>query len=472
MRTFTIIDDRLMTPFNEPARNLTVIGPDSVPMFLKFHQKEVTSRVLGPCPVEEDLNDILDLRQALSVARKDVSATDEIFAYRDNIYFDEEFVKYFLQAAREVGHPCQAVLPSDDPAWMRYTIPLSSMKRVQPRNGPAYYPVQMWYFPKGWGEPDTWVPLAVPSDALEKGYYNIPDSMTNIKVDTLEDGSDSDEIRKDQDLTHYLSERTCVVVESWVHLFNACVPLGTFSMGSRFEERIARENFLALRLMFQAILEQKQVLSSSALIKVGAGTDIHPSAKIFGPTTIGQNCTIGPGVVIDNCVIGDNVNIAQGCELMLSVVGNNCFLPFRAALFMTLLMEYTIVAQNTCLQMCVVGRNSFVGAGTTFTDFNLLPSPIRSLNYRGDYENIQQPVIGGCVGHNCRIGAGMIVYPGRVIESDTILAASAERRVIMKGITYEQSDHHHLAPRISKLHKRLYERGDIMDENSLLDEWT
>jgi hypothetical protein len=66
----------------------------------------------------------------------------------------------------------------------------------------------------------------------------------------------------------------------------------------------------------------------------------------------------------------------------------------------------------------------------------------------------------------------MIVYPGRVIESDTILTASAERRVIMKGITYEQSDHHHLAPRISKLHKRLYERGDIMDESALLDEWT
>jgi carbonic anhydrase/acetyltransferase-like protein (isoleucine patch superfamily) len=290
--------------------------------------------------------------------------------------------------------------------------------------------------------------------------------MTNIKV-----SEQRGEMQKDQDLTHYLSERTCMIVESWVHLFNAAVPLGTFSIGSRFEERIARHNLLALRMLFQAVLEQKQVLSSSSVVKVGSGTDIHPTAVILGPSSIGKNCTIGPGAVIDNCIIGDNVNIAQGAQLMLSVVGNNCFLPFRAALFMTLLMEYTIVAQNTCLQMCVIGRNSFVGAGTTFTDFNLLPSPIRCLNYRGEFEDIRQPVIGGCVGHNCRIGAGMIIYPGRIIESDTILTASPDRRVVMRNITYEQSDHHHQQPQIAKLHQRLYERGEVMDESKLLDEW-
>ena len=36
-----------------------------------------------------------------------------------------------------------------------------------------------------------------------------------------------------------------------------------------------------------------------------------------------------------------------------------------------------MIAQNTCLQMCVIGRNTFVGAGSTFTDYNLVPAPLR-----------------------------------------------------------------------------------------------
>ena len=46
---------------------------------------------------------------------------------------------------------------------------------------------------------------------------------------------------------------------------------------------------------------------------------------------------------------------------MLSVVGDGTFLPFRAALFMTTVMENSMIVQNTCLQMCVVGRNTFIG---------------------------------------------------------------------------------------------------------------
>ena len=65
---------------------------------------------------------------------------------------------------------------------------------------------------------------------------------------------------------------------------------------------------------------------------------------------------------------------------MLSVVGDGTFLPFRAALFMTTVMDNSMIAQNTCLQMCVVGRNTFIGAGSTFTDFNLVPAPIRALD--------------------------------------------------------------------------------------------
>jgi hypothetical protein len=50
----------------------------------------------------------------------------------------------------------------------------------------------------------------------------------------------------------------------------------------------------------------------------------------------------------------------------------------------------------------------------------------------------------------------MIIYPARTIESDVVLFASPERRVIDRNVAYEDSDHHRL--QMAHLHKRLYPR--------------
>ena len=149
---------------------------------------------------------------------------------------------------------------------------------------------------------------------------------------------------------------------------------------------------------------------------------------------------------------------------MLSVVGDGAFLPFRTALFMTTVMENSMIAQNTCLQMCVIGRNTFIGAGSTFTDYNLIPAPLRALDGNGKLSVSNRPVMGGAVGHNCRIGSGMIVYPSRTIESDVVLAASKDRRVIDRDVSFEDSDHHHL--KAARLHQALYHRQKDKDLES------
>jgi len=125
---------------------------------------------------------------------------------------------------------------------------------------------------------------------------------------------------------------------------------------------------------------------------------------------------------------------------------------------MTTIMENSLVAQNTCLQMSVIGRNTFVGAGSTWTDFNLLSLPIKARDGSGELKKSHRPVLGGCVGHNCRIGSGMLIYPARVIESDVILFASRDRRVIDRDVRYEDSDHLKLAE--ARLHSRTYPRED------------
>jgi UDP-N-acetylglucosamine diphosphorylase / glucose-1-phosphate thymidylyltransferase / UDP-N-acetylgalactosamine diphosphorylase / glucosamine-1-phosphate N-acetyltransferase / galactosamine-1-phosphate N-acetyltransferase len=456
MRKFIIEDDHLIAPFNEPARELSILNET-----LKLHHADVLDEVIGACPAELPLASIHDLPQVAPEG-------DEMVVYRDNLYFDLEFFAEFFEQARASRLPSRAVLPADDAAWMKYAVPLSRLEPVRDMNGRAlYYPLDLWYFPFGYVEPQQWREIPIYSEFKEIGYYNVPDSMANVRS---AGGDDETATTRDLDLTHLLTERSCLAIDAWVHVYYANVILGVFSRGKRFEKQITEHNLFALRVLFRAILEQKQVLSSSPVVQVGEGTVIDPSAVIIGPATIGRGCYIGPGVVIDNSIIGDHVNVAQGCQLMLSVVGNNSFLPFRAALFMSTLMEYTIVAQNTCLQMCVVGRNSFVGAGNTFTDFNLLPKQITALDGHGGLSDTGQPVLGGCVGHNVRIGSGMVVMPARVIESDVVLFASPDRRVVARNITYEESDHHKVRAAIAKRHKRRYPR-ELGSEEAYLEPW-
>jgi len=180
-------------------------------------------------------------------------------------------------------------------------------------------------------------------------------------------------------------------------------------------------------------------------VKIGKNCSIDPTAIIHGPTVIGNNVYIGAGVVITNSLIGDDGNIMQVSQVMLSVVSDRCYLPFNAGLFMTTLMENSMVAQLSCLQLCVVGRNTFIGAGNIFTDFHLLNRPIRTFHrWKGaekpELVEVGLPVLGSAVGHNVKIGSGFVVYPARMIESNTVLLYSAPDTAIGHNVVHLAGD--------------------------------
>ncbi len=359
---------------------------------------------------------------------------EETLVYRDNLFFDENYIRTFITAARKRGKPCRAAFSADDPAFKEHALPLSAS--YTPAGG--VFLADLWYYPRG-PVADA-EPLVIDLEAREVGYYHVPTYMAD----------------QSGDLVFQVPLRTLIAIDSWVHIFIADVVFGLFSRGARFEKQLNEDLGFKLKILSKALYEGKQILESSTLVKVGKNCVIDPHAIIHGPTTIGDNVTINAGAVIENCIIGNNVNISQDVQLMLAVVGDGAFLPFRASLFMTTVMENSMIAQNTCLQMCVVGRNTFIGAGSTFTDYNLIPAPLRALDGRGKLNYSNRPVIGSAVGHNCRLGSGMIVYPARTIESDVVLAASKDRRVIDKDVHYEDSDHHKF--KFANLHKRLYPR--------------
>jgi UDP-N-acetylglucosamine diphosphorylase / glucose-1-phosphate thymidylyltransferase / UDP-N-acetylgalactosamine diphosphorylase / glucosamine-1-phosphate N-acetyltransferase / galactosamine-1-phosphate N-acetyltransferase len=405
-----------ITPFNEPARDLRI---QNTPLWL--HQRNV----LAPYITRE-----VELRPGQRFPQQH----DEMIVYRDNLFFDEEYIAMFISAARRKKTACRAAFSIDDEAFKEHALPLSS----------SYTPAgqlflaDLWYYPQG---PVADVePLVIYLESRELGYYHVPTYMAD----------------QSGDLTFQVPLRALIAIDSWVHIFIADVVFGLFARGARFEKRLNEDLGFKLGVLGKALYEGCQILECSELVKVGKNCIIDPRAVIHGPTTIGDNVTINAGAVIENCIIGNNVNVSQDVQLMLSVVGDGAFLPFKAALFMTTVMENSMIAQNTCLQMCVVGRNTFIGAGSTFTDYNLIPAPIRARDGYGKLNFSNRPVIGSAVGHNCRLGSGMIVYPARTIESDVVLAASKDRRVIDKDVRYEDSDHHKL--KSASLHRRLYPR--------------
>jgi carbonic anhydrase/acetyltransferase-like protein (isoleucine patch superfamily) len=373
-----------LSPFNERARDLRIMNK---PLWLS--QRDV----LAPYVHRE---------AELSAGGRLPETEEECLIYSDNLYFDTGYIQEFLEKAKARGVACRAAFTTRDPAFREHALPLS----VSYTKEGDYYLADLWYYPHG---PEQYAqPLVVDTDTIEAGYYHVPTYMA------YEQG----------DLIFQVPKRSLLAIDTWVHIFIADVVYGLFARGARFEDRLDRDVLFKLSVLVRAMYEGKQVLDCSRVVEVGRNCTIDPSAVIHGPTSIGNNVTVGAGTVIENCVIGDNVNVGQGCQLMLSVVGDGAFLPFRASLFMSTFMDNSMVAQNTCLQMCVVGRNTFIGAGSTFTDYNLLPSPIRALDGNGKLGVANRPVLGGCVGHNCRLGAGMIIFPARTIESDVVLFAS------------------------------------------------
>ena len=403
-------------PFCEPARELRI---QNTPLWL--HQRNL----LAPYVTRE-----MELKQGERLQ----PVREPAIVYRDNLFFDELFITEFMSKALKLNRPVRAAFRADDPAFREHALPLSTS--YTPAG--SLYLADLWYYPNG---PVAGAePLVIDMQAKEIGYYHVPTYMAD----------------QSGDLTFQVPLKTLIAIDSWVHIFIADVVFGLFSRGARFEKRLAEDVAFKLNVLRKAIYEGRQVLECSELVKVGKNCIIDPHAIIHGPTTIGDNVTINAGAVIENCIIGNNVNVSQDVQLMLSVVGDGTFLPFRAALFMTTVMENSMIAQNTCLQMCVVGRNTFVGAGSTFTDYNLVPAPIRARDGNGKLNISNRPVMGSAVGHNCRLGSGLIVYPARTIESDVVLAASKERRVIDKDVRYEDSDHHKF--KSASLHRRLYPR--------------
>lgn len=398
MRRVVLRAQEPIPPFNEPARELRILNK---PLWLL--QRDLLAR---HCAGEFEVDSLAELPHL----------GGELLVHKDNLFFNAALVDDFVAQARARGRPAQIAFAQDDAAITAHALYLQEGIRLQGN----VYVADMFYFPDGVA--DNPEPVVVDTRPREMGYYHIPSYMA----------------ANAGDLIYQIPWRPFLSIESWLHLWVANVPFGVFCWGRIREQEVEDSWRWKLRVMFRSLVERKHFYSCSEMVKIGKNCSIDPTAVIQGPTVIGNNVNIGAGVVITNSLIGNNVTVMQGSQVMLSVVSDYCYLPFRAALFMTAFMENTMVAQNTCLQLCVVGKNTFIGANNVFTDFNLEGKPIR-IWHRGQLQPTGMPVLGGCVGHNVKIGSGFVIYPARSIESGCVLPVPEDTNVLTHNLSCEES---------------------------------
>ncbi len=409
-------------PFGEPARELRILNK---PLWLM--QRDLLARHTKDVAIEIDTFDEV---QHTPLWKSD----EELLIYKDNLFFNAELIDTFITEARSSGKPCQIAFALDDKTITTHALPLQNGIH---RQGNVYV-ADIYYYPAGNRQPPQ--PLMIDTRPYEMGYYHIPSYMAPRG-----------------DLVFQIPDRALLSIENWVHIFLANTPMGVFSHARQTDEVMSRgrlrhilkwkqDDWHALKpkiaLVLTAFWEQvnpfteqwrNHFLACKKLVKVGKNCSIDPTAIIHGPTEIGDNVYIGPGAVITNSIIGSNVNVMQGAQVMLSVVSDRCFLPFNSAIFMSSMMENSMIAQNTCVQLGVVGRNTFLGANSVFTDFNLDNRPIRTV-HDGTLQEVGLSVIGSAIGHNCKIGSGFLMFPGRMIGSNTTIYHSQENPLYRKCV--------------------------------------
>jgi NDP-sugar pyrophosphorylase family protein len=140
-------------------------------------------------------------------------------------------------------------------------------------------------------------------------------------------------------------------------------------------------------------IEAGSVIDGPCLIE--SGVSIDSFCKIKGPVYIGPGCKIGTGSLVRNTMMGAGCTTGFSCEVARSYVSGFDTFP-----------HYDAILDS------VVGEHTWMGGYVAITNVMLNNKQVR---YRIDGQLVETGLshFGAVIGHNCTIGAGVIILPGR-----------------------------------------------------------
>lgn len=264
----------------------------------------------------------------------------------------------------------------------------------------------------------------------------IHDEPSNYGVVEIEDGRLTNIIEKPQgDQGNIISTGIYKLPKETIPVLKKMVDQGRTDLTDTIKEMIA-EGFLINTLIShepwqdvvypwdiinvnEQIMQKKDSMNGAGTIEkgvvikgpvsIGRNTIIRSGSYILGPVSIGDGCHIGPSTCLfPSTTIGDNVTIGPYTSI------HNC-----------VIMANSSIDSHCCLKQSIIGEGCRLGSNIITLEAD---ADIR-LDALSRFLHVKRS---GCyIGENTCIDAAVVVHPGIIIGSDTMVGP---QKVITKTI--------------------------------------
>ena len=174
-------------------------------------------------------------------------------------------------------------------------------------------------------------------------------------------------------------------------------------LGAKMQQKILRS------LMLSGVtITDPAATYIDATVQIGQDTTILPGTHLWGNTTIGEDCRIGPSVVIEDSIIGDGCKVGPFAQLRPgTVLGKAVKIGNFVEVKNSQIADNVSAGHLTYLGDASVGAKTNIGAGTITCNF--------------DGWNKHRTVIG----ERCFVGSNSTLIAPVTLEDDSATAAGA-----------------------------------------------
>jgi UDP-N-acetylglucosamine diphosphorylase / glucose-1-phosphate thymidylyltransferase / UDP-N-acetylgalactosamine diphosphorylase / glucosamine-1-phosphate N-acetyltransferase / galactosamine-1-phosphate N-acetyltransferase len=400
IKRYILITNSVIDPFELPARDLPVLNKT-----IFEYQEEIFShlRIQGKPLFISSLDEI-------------TPSPSEMLIYRDDTYFNEELVLKFIKKALTIKESSRLAFLDSDPCISTHACyPQYTLQREG-----ILFLGEFYYIPAG-ANVRNFIPIIIDTESVPLSCFSLPLPKLGFKQKLLNNPLSTGQISFPP--MQFQVPRICyITIKHWTHLLFA-----NFIWGIHCQSRQRGIGFeywnISMLLRILPHLSKRR-----GLIQIGKGCQIDSTAIIIGPTTIGDGVVIGPNVTIAVGNIGNHAVLEPNCTVWLGVLGERSSLLANRSLILSCVMGDSII--NTDVRFSIVGNHSFLAGGSYLSDRLLshtdegdpwMNAPMVKVLAGEEIVNSGYYILGPAIGNRVRIGSGVIIYPGRMINSGSLI---------------------------------------------------